>query len=81
LRERKTVKPDLKGLGYLISTISVFFLGVVAWPTPGEPEWYAWAVVIGMASSIMGMAVRWISHRKDREDIKRAAHNEPPKSG
>ena len=35
---------DLKGLGYLISTISVFFLGIVAWPSPDEPQWKAWAV-------------------------------------
>jgi hypothetical protein len=74
------MKIDLKGLGYLISTISVFFLGVVAWPKPGEPQWHAWAVAIGMATSILGMSARWVSHRKDRKDIKRAAHDEPPKS-
>ena len=74
------MKADLKGLGYLISTISVFFLGVVAWPKPDDPKWHAWAVAIGMTTSILGMSARWISHRKDREDIKRAAHDESPKS-
>ena len=29
---------DLKGIGYLISTISVFFLGIVAWPKPEDPQ-------------------------------------------
>jgi hypothetical protein len=72
---------DLKGLGYLISTVSVFFLGIVAWPAPDEPAWKAWAVAVGMASSILGMSVRWLSHRKDRQDIRRAARNEPPKPG
>jgi hypothetical protein len=72
---------DLKGLGYLISTVSVFFLGIVAWPGPGEPKWKAWAVVVGMATSVLGMAVRFLSHRKDRKDIQRAAHDVPPKSG
>lgn len=74
------MKFDLKGLGYLISTVSVFFLGIVAWPKPGDPKWQAWAVAIGMATSILGMGVRFLSHRKDRKDIKRAARNEPPKS-
>jgi len=69
---------DLKGLGYLISTISVLFLGVVAWPAPDEPQWKAWAVAIGMATSILGMGVRFLSHRKDRRDIQRAARDQPP---
>ena len=69
---------DLKGLGYLISTVSVGFLGVVAWPTPGEPAWKAWAVAIGMATSILGMSVRFLSHRKDRKDIRKAARDQPP---
>jgi hypothetical protein len=62
---------DLKAIGYAISTVSVFFLGIVAWPGPDEPRWKAWAVIIGMASSIAGMGVRFVSHRKDRKDIHR----------
>ena len=69
---------DLKGLGYLISTVSFFFLGIVAWPAPDEPKWKAWAVAVGMATSILGMGVRFLSHRKDRRDIKKAANNQPP---
>ena len=72
---------DLKGLGYLISTVSVLFLGIVAWPAPDEPQWKIAAVVVGMATSVLGMGVRFLSHRKDREDIRRAAHNQPPKAG
>jgi hypothetical protein len=74
------MKVDLKGFGYLISTISVLFLGAVAWPKPGDPSWQAWAAAIGMATSILGMGARFISHRKDRKDIERAAHDQPPKS-
>jgi hypothetical protein len=77
--EKLPVKVDLKGLGYLTSTISVFFLGVVSWPKPTDPKWHAWAVAIGMATSILGMGIRFISHRKDRHDIQRAAHDKPPK--
>jgi hypothetical protein len=73
------VKIDLKGLGYLISAISVFFLGIVAWPKPEDPKWHAWAVAIGMATSIAGMGARYLSHRKDRKDIERAARDQPPR--
>jgi hypothetical protein len=69
---------DLKGLGYLISSVSVGFLGAVAWPGPDDPKWHAWAVAIGMATSIIGMGVRFISHRKDRRDIHRAARDQQP---
>jgi len=63
---------DLKAVGYFVSTVSVIFLGVVAWPQPDEPKWQAWAVGIGMATSVAGMFVRYLSHRKDRHDIHRA---------
>lgn len=62
---------DLKAVGYLISTVSVFFLGIVAWPAPDEPRWKAVAVSVGMATSIIGMGARFLSHRKDRHDLHR----------
>jgi hypothetical protein len=70
---------DLQGLGYLISSISVAFLGAVAWPGPEEPRWKAWAVAIGMATAVLGMGVRFLSHLRDKRNIARAARNEPPK--
>lgn len=70
---------DSKGLGYLISTVSVIFLGIVAWPSPNDPEWHAAAVLTGMATSVLGMGVRYSSHRKDRKDIRRAANDQQPK--
>jgi hypothetical protein len=70
---------DLQGLGYLISSVSVGFLGAVAWPGPDEPRWKAWAVVIGMALSVLGMGIRFLSHLKDKKNIERAAHNQPPR--
>jgi hypothetical protein len=69
---------DLQGLGYLISSVSVGLLGAVAWPGPGEPRWMAWAVAIGMATSVLGMSVRFLSHLRDKRNIERAAHNQPP---
>ena len=70
---------DLQGFGYLISSVSVAFLGAVAWPKPDEPQWMAWAVAIGMGTSIVGMGLRWLAHVRVRDDIRRAAHNVPPK--
>ena len=55
----------MKGVGYSISTMSVLVLGAVAWPGPDEPRWKAIAVVVGMAASILGMIIRYLSHRKD----------------
>jgi hypothetical protein len=66
---------DLKVVGYLISSISVFFLGIVAWPGASDPPWHAVAVPLGIVLSIVGMGVRHMSHRKDRRDIRRAARN------
>ena len=63
---------DTKGLGYLVSAVSVVLLGIAAWPKPGEPRWIAVAIVLGMVTSVGGMFIRFLSHRKDRRDIKRA---------
>jgi hypothetical protein len=60
---------DLKAVGYLVSTISVFLLGVVAWPKPDEPQWKAIVLAVGMLASILGMAIRWNSHRKEKAAI------------
>ena len=69
---------DLKGLGYLISIVSVFFLGIVAWPAANVPARKGWAVTVGMSTSVLEMAVRYMSHRADRKDIQRAANDQQP---
>lgn len=69
---------DLQGLGYMVSSVSVGFLGAVAWPGPDEPQWKAWAVAVGMVTSIAGMSIRFLSHLRDRRNIERAARNQPP---
>ena len=62
----------MKSLGYLVSTLSVLLLGVVAWPQPGEPRAKMWLVLGGMATSIVGMFLRYLSHRQDERDIAEA---------
>ena len=65
----------MKSLGYLISTLSVLMLGAVAWPKPGDPPEVKWLVIGGMASSVAGMFLRYLSHRKDKQDIAEAKQN------
>ena len=62
----------LKRLGYLVSTISVLFLGAVAWPKPGEPRLIALAVTVGMATSVGGMLLRYLAHLKTEREIREA---------
>jgi len=57
---------SLKGLGYLVSIISVGLLGIVAWPQSDEPLWKAVVVSAGMASSVLGMFLRWLSHQREQ---------------
>ena len=44
-------------------------LGVVAWPKPGEPQWKAFVLIFGMLASVAGMALRFVSHRKEKAAI------------
>lgn len=57
---------DLKGVGYLISTVSVLLLGWAAWPKPDEPAWKAVAILAGMSASVLGMLIRYLAHRKEK---------------
>ena len=62
----------MNALGYFISVISVFMLGVAAWPRAGDPPEQMWLVIGGMAASIIGMFLRYLSHRKQRAEIREA---------
>ena len=62
---------DWKGLGYLTSIVSVLFLGAVAWPA-GAPGWHEPALIIGMATSIIGMGFRYRAHLQEQREIKQA---------
>ena len=62
---------DWKALGYLISIVSVFFLGAIAWPASDEPQWHIVALVIGMATSIIGMGCRYKAHLDQRRELRK----------
>ena len=61
---------DWKAVGYLVSIGSVFFLGAVAWAKENPPGWYYPVLVVGMASSIIGMGCRYIAHLKEKAEIR-----------
>ena len=63
---------DWKALGYLVSIVSVFFLGVIAWPASHEPQWHIAALLIGMATSIIGMGCRYKAHLDQQREIRKA---------
>jgi len=63
---------DWKALGYLVSIASVFFLGAIAWPSSDEPRWHLPVLIIGMATSIIGMGCRYKSHLDEQRQIRKA---------
>ena len=63
---------DWKGLGYLVSIVSVFLLGAVAWPSSGEPRWHMPVLIAGMATSILGMGFRYLAHLQQQKELNKA---------
>jgi hypothetical protein len=70
---------DWKALGYLVSIASVFFLGAIAWPKPGDPLWHLPALIAGMATSVIGMGFRYKAHLDEKREI-RQTRNEARKA-
>ncbi len=59
----------LKSIGYLISTVSVILLGVVAWASIGDDKGLRLALVLGVLASIAGMLLRWLSYQvREKEE-------------
>jgi hypothetical protein len=58
----------LKTAGYLISTISVLLLGAVAWTGTADHPEFRILLVLGMATSIAGMFLRWLSYLHERRE-------------
>jgi hypothetical protein len=62
---------DWKALGYLVSIVSVFMLGAIAWPKVDEPGWHMPVLVLGMATSILGMAFRYKAHLDQQRELRK----------
>ena len=63
---------DWKGLGYLVSIVSVLLLGAMAWPTAQEPRWHVFVLIAGMATSICGMGFRYLAHLQQQKELRKA---------
>ena len=58
----------LKGLGYLTSTLSVILLGIVSIDAASKSRLLAACLILGMATSVLGMTLRWRSHRLEQHE-------------
>lgn len=55
----------VKGFGYLVSTLSVLLLGTAALKGASEEPLLLICLIAGMATSIVGMWLRYHSYRRD----------------
>lgn len=58
----------LKGVGYAISALSVVLLGIVSWKSASEQPLLFACLLAGMATSLLGMTLRWLSHRREQRE-------------
>lgn len=63
---------DFKAIGYLVSIVSVLFLGAIAWTKQNPPGWYYPVLIIGMATSVIGMGFRYLAHLRQKRQISEA---------
>lgn len=55
----------MKGFGYLVSTLSVLLLGTAAFKGASKEPLLLLCLIAGMATSILGMGLRYYSYRRD----------------
>ena len=63
---------DWKGLGYLVSIVSVLLLGAIACPRASDPRWHMPVLVLGVLTSIAGMGMRYRAHILQQRELKQA---------
>ena len=56
----------IKGAGYLTSTLSVLLLAIVSCKSALENPLLLVCLIVGVATSILGMFLRWHSHRLEQ---------------
>jgi hypothetical protein len=64
----------IKSTGYLVSTLSVVLLGIVSWKKASEEPLLMACLIAGMATSVLGMFLRWLSY--EIEERRKAAGRE-----
>ena len=58
----------MKGFGYLLSIFSVFLLAAGSFKNAAQDPVLLLCLLAGMATSIVGMALRYWSFRRERQD-------------
>ncbi|MDX8480728.1 hypothetical protein RFN28_19975 [Mesorhizobium sp. VK24D] len=56
----------LKGMGYLISTVSVLLLAIVSWSSASKDLLLTACLLAGATTSIVGMFCRWLSYEIEK---------------
>lgn len=56
----------VKLVGYLVSCVSVICLGIVSWNGAAAKPLMLALLIAGMATSIVGMLIRFWSHIRDK---------------
>jgi hypothetical protein len=67
----------LKTFGYLVSTLSVVLLGIVSWKSAIETPALMAPLVLGMATAILGMLLRWCAYLIEHRERKRQEGLQP----
>jgi uncharacterized membrane protein YccC len=58
----------VKGLGYLVSTFSVFLLAAGSLKTALQEPLLLLCLIAGMTTSIAGMGLRYLSYRREQKE-------------
>ncbi|RWL77831.1 MAG: hypothetical protein EOR69_28850 [Mesorhizobium sp.] len=56
----------LKGIGYLISTVSMILLAIVSWSSASRSPLLVACLLGGSMTSIAGMFCRWLSYEIEK---------------
>jgi hypothetical protein len=67
-RSAPAVPLPLKPAGYVVSIVSVFLLGGVAWKSASSDPLMLACLIGGMATSITGMLLRWLSYAREQRN-------------
>jgi hypothetical protein len=58
----------MKGLGYLVSIVSVFLLAAGSLKTASQEPLLLFCLIAGMSTSIAGMGLRYLSYRREQAE-------------
>ncbi|UVK57486.1 hypothetical protein DBIPINDM_008462 (plasmid) [Mesorhizobium sp. AR02] len=62
----KTALHMLKGVGYVISTVSVVLLAIVSWKSASQSPLLIACLLVGATASIAGMLCRWLTYEIEK---------------